>query len=167
MTAVDHLLLAAVSLGQTFSTAELAVAVWRRNPQRFGLVGFKDQHPDVKVVSIELVKSRPRSFHGRGLVERVGPNRYRLTEAGRVRVERLTTEKIYPPWNTKQVRNLNRHQDAGECHPFTCGETHEPTNLLATSEGWLCPACGARQGWAWAFMGKDSSRLLGSVEASV
>ncbi len=52
-------------------------------------------------------------------------------------------------------------------HPFTCGgdrsdEVHvDVANkrgdrdfglLIATTEGWVCPACSYRQAWAHAFM---------------
>ncbi|MBP5896387.1 hypothetical protein [Streptomyces scabiei] len=65
---------------------------------------------------------------------------------------------VAAPWTAEQVVNLNRHQRAGFVHPFTCGRRgHHPNNpgvLVATTEGWHCPAdaCGYRQGWAFPFM---------------
>lgn len=62
------------------------------------------------------------------------------------------------PWTADQVANLNRHQQAGVFHPFTCGrrEQHpdDPGVLVATVDGWICPAdgCGYGQAWAHPFM---------------
>lgn len=85
MTALDDLLLAAHAIGVTWTTPELVLAAWRAAPARFGLKGCRETHPDSNRVIVELV--RLRSKHG--LVERVAPSTYRLTEKGRWRVARL------------------------------------------------------------------------------
>ena len=93
------------------------------------------------------------------------------------------------PFTQEQVDALNRHQNDGQFHPFTCrydgDEKHiqyefqkdhpndnydeyiidqksqgsrfpemafNQTNLLATSQGWVCPVCGYKQDWAHDFM---------------
>jgi hypothetical protein len=62
------------------------------------------------------------------------------------------------PWTADQVDNLNRYQRLAAYHPFTCGRRDEhpddPGVLVATPEGWDCPAdgCDYRQGWAHPFM---------------
>ncbi len=69
---------------------------------------------------------------------------------------------IYPPWTQDQVDALNRHQNDDNFHPMTCGgDRHDDAHrkrasehdeehgqLLATPDGWICPACGYTQGWA-------------------
>lgn len=60
------------------------------------------------------------------------------------------------PWPQDFVDRLNAHQQAGEFHPYTCGnrkniqETHADGEgvLVATVDGWKCPYCDYRQDWA-------------------
>ena len=70
------------------------------------------------------------------------------------------------PWTKDQVEALNHWQRHGQFHPFTCGNRndgnhhHEPEYgdhgaLRATKDGWVCPYCNYRQGWAHAFMLKE------------
>ena len=69
---------------------------------------------------------------------------------------------ITPPWTDEQVAALNRFQQSGEFHPFTCGSGNRTDEkhldgegvLVATRNGWVCPWCDYRQGWAHDFMGK-------------
>lgn len=64
------------------------------------------------------------------------------------------------PWTQEQVDALNRFQQRGDFHPFTCGsgrrtdECHADGEgvLLATTEGWVCPFCSYTQRWAHEFM---------------
>jgi hypothetical protein len=75
--------------------------------------------------------------------------------------------KIEAPWTDEQVANLNRWQENGRVHPFTCGSgdrmdaAHRKIQerdggdfgqLVATLDGWVCPACDYRQNWAHDFM---------------
>ncbi|MGW2721391.1 hypothetical protein [Streptomyces sp. NPDC001492] len=66
------------------------------------------------------------------------------------------TDMIRPPWTPEQVAVLNRFQQYGGMHPFTCGGKHRHNNptLEAREDGWHCPAtyCDYRQDWAHAFM---------------
>ncbi|MER6350603.1 hypothetical protein ABT186_01805 [Streptomyces sp. NPDC001634] len=66
------------------------------------------------------------------------------------------TGKIYAPWTPEQVSALNRFQQRGGMHPFTCGKDHHSVRvvLMAHRDGWHCsdPECGYRQDWAHAFM---------------
>lgn len=65
---------------------------------------------------------------------------------------------VTAPWTDDQVANLNRFQQVGVFHPFTCGRRDEhgddPGVLLAERDGWHCPAagCGYTQTWAHPFM---------------
>lgn len=66
---------------------------------------------------------------------------------------------IKPPWTPEQVEALNKFQQSGLFHPFTCGgnrtdEKHLDGEgiLVATPDGWICPYCGYTQDWAHEFM---------------
>jgi hypothetical protein len=67
-----------------------------------------------------------------------------------------TDRLIRAPWTSKQVDALNRFQQHGGMHPFTCGNDQHNVSvvLMAHRDGWHCsdPACGYRQDWAHAFM---------------
>ncbi|WP_035796419.1 hypothetical protein [Kitasatospora mediocidica] len=62
------------------------------------------------------------------------------------------------PWTAEQVTHLNDYQQSGRIHPFTCGQRDQHPNnegvLVATENGWHCPAdgCDYTQDWAHAFM---------------
>jgi len=45
---------AADAIGRPFTEVELILASWRAEPQRFGLKGFEDQHPDARKVDLCL-----------------------------------------------------------------------------------------------------------------
>ncbi|MEU7066925.1 hypothetical protein [Streptomyces sp. NPDC046161] len=65
------------------------------------------------------------------------------------------TDHITAPWSPEQVDALNRFQQTGGMHPFTCGRDHDThRTLVATPAGWTCPGpgCGYTQNWAHAFM---------------
>lgn len=65
-------------------------------------------------------------------------------------------------WSPDEVKLLNRWQQLRIVHPFTCGnnrmdEKHRAYQaehggdygqLVATENGWVCPACGYTQEWA-------------------
>lgn len=68
---------------------------------------------------------------------------------------------IIAPFTEEQVRSLNAFQLDGRCfYSFTClhdgGDDHSgkgrETKLVAAPEGWYCPYCDYRQGWAFAMM---------------
>jgi hypothetical protein len=44
---------------------------------------------------------------------------------------------INAPWTQEQVDHLNKQQQCGNIHPFTCGECSG--DLIATKDGWWCP----------------------------
>lgn len=66
------------------------------------------------------------------------------------------------PWTKEQVDALNRYQEKGMFHPFTCGSGNRTDEkhldgegiLLATVNGWMCPYCDYKQDWAHEFMFK-------------
>lgn len=67
--------------------------------------------------------------------------------------------KIIAPWTPEQVEQLNKWQQAGFVHPFTCPNDHlcDDDILIATIGGWLCPSkCGYYQNWAHEYMADPS-----------
>jgi hypothetical protein len=65
---------------------------------------------------------------------------------------KLAPPRIRAPFTAEQIEVLNRHQQSGEMHPYTCdkwhGEPAERRNLVATADGWICRHCSYRQSWA-------------------
>ena len=73
--------------------------------------------------------------------------------------------KITAPWPEDLVDRLNAAQQDGRYHPYTCdGDDDGPRadarhkayaaehggdwgQLIATTEGWVCPVCTYRQDW--------------------
>ena len=49
------------------------------------------------------------------------------------------------PWTDEQVANLNRWQQAGYVHEYTCPRAH---SRFARNDGWRCPSCDYTQTWA-------------------
>lgn len=69
---------------RTFSSEELLLAAWKRDPAAWGLRGHEQEHPDSHRVHREL-DSRgkdQRGIVGSGLLEKVGPRTYRITPKG-------------------------------------------------------------------------------------
>jgi hypothetical protein len=95
MKPADAYLLAALDLLDlghvTFGLPDLAVAVWKRCPERFGIPGYR-QYPDKHRVASDLARFRPDSPLGSGAFEKAGRGRYRLTEAGREDADILTDQ---------------------------------------------------------------------------
>jgi hypothetical protein len=67
-------------------------------------------------------------------------------------VDVTTGAKLPAPWTDRQVEALNKFQEAGQFHPFTCGNDSRHRILVATLDGWICRDCDYRQSWAHAFM---------------
>jgi hypothetical protein len=62
---------------------------------------------------------------------------------------------IMKPFTPDQVEWLNRFQNDGRFHPFTCGCDGCRSVLVATEEGWVCPDCDYTQDWAHGFMAQE------------
>ncbi len=66
------------------------------------------------------------------------------------------TRAVGVPWGRDQVDSLNRYQESGLMHPYTCPNRaidHRETGgdrgvLVATVDGWRCPDCDYTQDWA-------------------
>ena len=89
-TVSDKLILAAASLeetkGQAFSAEDLVVKAWEMFPDTFGLPGYNNEnglplYPDSNRVFSEIMGSKP--IRKRGLIQKIGRKKYRLTESGR------------------------------------------------------------------------------------
>ncbi len=67
--------------------------------------------------------------------------------------------QVHAPWTQEQVDALNRYQQEGKFHPFTCGSGRRTDEhhldgegiLVATPQGWKCPYCDYKQDWALEF----------------
>lgn len=77
----DLLTVAALELGitATFNPRDLAIQAWSLWPDRFGVAGYRE-HADTHAVMVLL--SSGNGPVKRGQIERVAPDRYRLTELG-------------------------------------------------------------------------------------
>jgi hypothetical protein len=61
-------------------------------------------------------------------------------------------DQLWAPFTDDQAASLNAYQEAGAGHPFTCGTETCRGILQATRDGWRCPNCDYRQGWALEWM---------------
>lgn len=56
------------------------------------------------------------------------------------------------PWSQEKVDELNRIQDEGKFHPYTCPGNkpgcEKQRNLIATTDGWVCQCGEYKQDWA-------------------
>lgn len=43
------------------------------------------------------------------------------------------------PFSPDQVRWINAYQDSGAFHPLTCLKPHRDRNLIAQTDGLICP----------------------------
>ena len=94
VTAAQAILLGASDLSAEgkgeFSEWDLAVATWKRNPNRFGCRGYEGQYPDHKRVMMEIMGTTKKENPIRkGWFEKVRPNTYRLTNIGITEADRL------------------------------------------------------------------------------
>ena len=64
---------------------------------------------------------------------------------------------IHAPFTTEEAQNINRFNNSGAMHPFTCAREHltQGLSLVAVAgQGWVCPSarCDYTQDWAYGFM---------------
>lgn len=79
----------------------------------------------------------------------------------------MALKRIEAPWSQAMVDHLNAYQKVGLFHPYTCGgermdQAHQDYayqhegdygQMIATTDGWVCPVCDYRQTWAHVFGG--------------
>lgn len=88
LTATQTIVLACVQIAgcwgieASLPEAEIILATWRLDPERFGLRGHRDEYPDSKRVACELSRGKRSSPLGMGWIRRIGPCMYRLTFEG-------------------------------------------------------------------------------------
>lgn len=67
---------------------------------------------------------------------------------------------ITAPWNVLQVDILNRRQKSRNFPTYMCGfrdkHPHNVGILIATRNGWRCPAYGCRYVQTWAYSTRES-----------
>ncbi len=68
---------------------DATVTSWKRDPSRYGLRGYEDDYPDHKKVANNYMDSKSGAI-GKGFMEKVSMNRYRITPLGRRRAAHLT-----------------------------------------------------------------------------
>lgn len=100
-TLFDLVLQAAATLPEEFGTSELVIAAWRHAPERFGLKGYHLIWPDSNRIIVTLcgVRGLPHA----GLLDKVAPNRYRLSNQGRQRVAAMQRGVAVPPLVAKRL----------------------------------------------------------------
>ena len=96
MTGVNAILLAALYLEEEtpgpWCISDLTVKAWGIYPEVFGLPEYRDKYPDSNRVKVELYKKQYSKL--KGLVEKVGENRYLLTDVGRRVAARLHPDYV-------------------------------------------------------------------------
>src|SRR3989344_256109 len=121
LTAAEEVLAAAANLTKNtqkeFTEWELTVETWRLNKNRWGLRGYQEKYPDHKRVMNEVMAKGTQKVTGRGWIERVRPNYYRLTSQGLARSASLSKVEIKP-----EVRNLYEYESVS---PFALSRVLE------------------------------------------
>jgi hypothetical protein len=87
ITSDQAVIIAASKLPQPFPVWDLVVETWKLWPERFGIPGY--DHPNATRVLCTVMTHKSASTIGRGWIERVAENTYRLTAAGRAEAERV------------------------------------------------------------------------------
>lgn len=98
LTAAQEILFGAVDLYRQgvkeFSEWDLSVATWKRNPNRFGCRGYEGLYPDHKRVMMEIMSQAKKDNPiRRGLIQKIRPNTYRLTDLGHAEIDQLSEHK--------------------------------------------------------------------------
>ncbi len=68
------------NLDQDFAAERLLVQVWQHEPDAFGLRGYEKKHPDANKLYTKL--DGKKGLVARGLLEKTGERRFRLTRSG-------------------------------------------------------------------------------------
>jgi hypothetical protein len=127
LTAAQTILQAAGTLPPTFSDAELVVASWEADPERFGLRGFERRYPHSNKVIAEICGKKPSSPLVLGYLARIQPNTYKVTDLGRAEIARLNGQ--IPADDHAALRSVLEHPDflrwrETQERPATCTIKH-------------------------------------------
>lgn len=121
-TASETVLLAADDLASAgkaeFTEWDLTVAAWSLDRFRFGLRGYAQSYPDHKRVMMEIMGQKPSSPVQQRFLEKVRPNVYRLTAAGKAAAARLRGgAKVRPTRKPVTVKELYETVSAYAARP--------------------------------------------------
>ncbi len=149
LTIIDRILLAANDLSAkgTFTAEDLVVEVWKRWPDHFGLQGYAKDYPDSNRVLTKIMGSQS-ALRRRGLLRKVGPKRYQVTDLG-ANAARAVQETDAPPearsaeLTRELVSALVRMLRSGALAKFVRGE---PLTFSDVSSFWnISPRSSAHQ----------------------
>jgi len=111
----------------TFTSEQLLVTAWKRDPLAWGLRGFETEYPDSDRIHREI-DSRGKAATGlvqRGLIQRIQPRVYRLTPKGLVAASGLTPQDL--PVREKANRFLDAEMQKILAHPSFKEWLQDPT----------------------------------------
>lgn len=98
LTAAEEVLLAAVSLTKKkkneFTEWDLTVETWQLNKNRWGLRGYEEKYPDHKRVMNEVMAGGTQKVVGKGWIEKIKPNYYKITSAGLAKASSLDSNLV-------------------------------------------------------------------------
>jgi len=98
LTAAEEVLLAATKLSnegkEEFTEWDITVKTWSLNKTRWGLRGYEISYPDHKRVMNEIMAGGTQKVVGKGWLEKVKPNYYKVTSAGLAKAESLSNIDI-------------------------------------------------------------------------
>jgi len=109
LTAAEEVLLATVKLTNStkreFTEWELTVETWRSNKNRWGLRGYESKYPDHKRVMNEVMATGTQKVVGKGWIERVRPNYYKITSLGLAKADSLSNIEV-----GSKIRSLHEYE---------------------------------------------------------
>lgn len=98
LTAAEEVLLAAIKLTKEgkkeFTEWDLTIETWSLNKNRWGLRGHEDSYPDHKRVMNEVMAGGTQKVIGKGWLERIRPNYYKITSVGLAKAESLSMKGV-------------------------------------------------------------------------
>ena len=137
LTSSEEVLVAAYNLSKKgkkiFTEWDLTVETWKLNNNKWGLRGFESNYPDHKRVMNEIMAKGDQKVIGKGWIERVKPNYYRITEFGMTKASDLNKFE-----STKKERSLYEYDAISkfiENNVFAkyCEDPEEPKTWLGAA----------------------------------
>ena len=109
LTATEEVLLAAAKLTNNtkkeFTEWELTVETWRLNKNRWGLRGYESKYPNHKRVMNEIMATGTQKIIGKGWLEKIRPNYYKLTSLGLAKADSLSHINV-----GSKIRSLHEYE---------------------------------------------------------
>lgn len=121
LSASEEVLLAATELSEEdtskmFSEWDLTIEAWEQNPNRWGMRGYEEDHPDHKRVMMEVMGSN--NLVNKGWLERPETNHYRVTSAGLAKAAEISS-----PRDTRK-RSIHIYHDVADFAFHSVFEAH-------------------------------------------